>query len=74
MNLLVTYGLQDSVYLSLVASVPIMSSMKIALLAVVAFAAPMAVTIAYHLKPNFSAAESEGQPLVGKVLFFSSPG
>lgn len=51
-----------------------MPRMKIALLAVAAFAAPMAVTIAYHLKPNFSGSESQGQPLVGKVLFFSSPG
>lgn len=50
-----------------------MSSMKIALLAVVAFAAPMAITIAYQYKSERSVASNDEQPLVGKMLFFTSP-
>jgi len=49
-----------------------MSSMKIALLAFVAFAAPMALTIAYQFKSEQSAATNGAQPLIGKVLFFTS--
>lgn len=50
-----------------------MSKMKLTLLTVVAFAAPLAITLTYHLKQQRAVAESDGQPLVGKVLFFSSP-
>lgn len=50
-----------------------MSSMKIALLAVVAFAAPMAITIAYQFRSEQSVATSDDNPLIGKVLFFTSP-
>lgn len=46
--------------------------MKIALLAVVAFAAPMALTIAYQFKAAQSVASNGDQPLIGKVLFFTS--
>lgn len=54
-----------------------MSSIKIALLAGIAFAAPLALTVVYHLDlqraPQVDGVDQGGR-LIGKVLYFSSPG
>lgn len=50
-----------------------MSTLKITLIAAFVFAAPLAITFTYHLRSAAAPDADPTEPLVGKVLFFSSP-
>ena len=50
-----------------------MSSVKIVLLSVIAFAVPVAITASYHLQTSRTDAPQSQSPPKGKVLFFTSP-
>jgi hypothetical protein len=52
-----------------------MSFVRTALVALVAFLAPVIATLAYHaVSIHGESPSGVAEPLVGKVLFFTSPG